>query len=406
MNELLKRSARLLSALLVFAVLADSAWAQVIDTGLFTQNRARQCSTDTACIGGDPTLLVTSDFDLSDTGQVSTQVNIPELGAQGASSAGFDGEALTPAISTYAYTSGPQRYTISTFGFQRYEFLESGQVTLDGTLTYSQSGESSPRSENPRGRVFGSFMAFQFDDDQFDASRCNLFIDYSQSNIAGSLRTCVTRNGESLGSTTIHFDGLYNVQSVNFPSSDTAVSNGSEQAQLVVSGNAGDVFFVGASLSVLAHLGGWADTGNTLRIKVDNPAILEPAFNEQSFVPASPRMASIDIKPGDEDNCVNINGAGVIPVGILGSDALDVFDLDPYSLRFGGMDVRIRGKKGPLCHTDYVDGDNYLDMVCQFEDDPSQWLPGIGEATVMGAKYDGTLFQGTDTICIVPEKAK
>ena len=388
-----------LAALVAFP---ESLLAQVIDTGLFTQNNIRQCNTDTSCIGGDPSIQRTSDFDLSATGQVSTQVNIPELGAQAATSAGYNGVALTPAMSAYAYTDGPQRYTLATFGFQKYTFLESGQVTLTGTITYSHTGQISPTSVNPRGRVSASFMSFQFDDNEFDAVDCNLFSSYTVWNVSGTLNSCVTWNGQPFGNITIEFAGLQNVQIVDFSIPNSTVSNGSEQAQLVVNGNAGDVFFLGANLRIQAHLGGWADTGNTLTFEVDNPEILQPAFDEQSFEPAPPRLVGIDIKPGDGENCFNVNGAGVIPVGILGGDALDVLDVDTYSLTFGGLSVRVRGQKGPLCHIDDLNGDLFADMVCQFEDVTAEWSAGDGRATLMGTKFDGSEFSGTDAICIVP----
>lgn len=395
-----------LMLLAILAVISETLHAQPIDTGLFTQNRVRQCSTDTACIGGDPTIQVSSDFDLTETGQVFTQVNIPELGAQAATSAGYSGEALSPAMSAYAYTAGPQRYTLGTFGFQKYTFIESGQVTITGTITYSHTGQIFPASENPRGRVSASFVSFQFDDNEFDAADCNLFVafgaNYAATNIAGLLNSCVSRNGQSFGNLTIDFVGLQNVQVVDFSFPITTVIDGSEQAQLVVNGSAGDVFFLGANLGVVAHLGGWADTGNTLTFEVDNPEILQPSFDQQSFLPASPRTVGIDIKPGDDDNCFHVNGAGVIPVGILGGDALDVMDVDTYSLRFGGLSVRMRGQKGPLCHIDDLNGDLFEDMVCQFEDVAAEWSAGEGEATLMGAKYDGSRFAGTDAICVVP----
>ena len=42
------------------------------------------------------------------------------------------------------------------------------------------------------------------------------------------------------------------------------------------------------------------------------------------------------------------------------------------------------------------------DLVCHFEDDSANWLPGYGEATLTGSLLDGTEFEGTDTICVSP----
>ena len=117
---------------------------------------------------------------------------------------------------------------------------------------------------------------------------------------------------------------------------------------------------------------------------------------------AGPESVAIDIKPGSDPNCFNINGHGVIPVAMLGSETFDVMAIDQGSLSFGGLDVRVRGNKGPLCSVDYSDGDAFLDLVCQFEDDATNWDPGDDDATLTGALLDGTEFEGTDSICVVP----
>ena len=111
---------------------------------------------------------------------------------------------------------------------------------------------------------------------------------------------------------------------------------------------------------------------------------------------------TIDIKPGSDPNCFNINGHGVVPVAILGASDFEVNDVDVTTLLFGGLDVRIRGNKGPLCGWDYINDDGLLDLVCHFEDSAASWAPGAGEATLTGELYDGTPFEGTDSICIVP----
>ena len=110
----------------------------------------------------------------------------------------------------------------------------------------------------------------------------------------------------------------------------------------------------------------------------------------------------IDIKPGSDPNCFNINGSGVVPVAILGSEDFHVKDVDQSTLSFGGLDVRVRGKNRPLCNVEYSNGDEYLDLVCHFEDDADSWSPGDGEATLTGNLSDLTEFEGTDSICVVP----
>jgi len=116
----------------------------------------------------------------------------------------------------------------------------------------------------------------------------------------------------------------------------------------------------------------------------------------------SASQVGIDIKPGSDPNCFNINGHGVIPVAILGSESFDVTQIDQATLLFGGLVVRVRGNKGPLCNVDYSDGDAFLDLVCHFEDDSTNWNPGEGDATLTGSLFDDTAFEGSDSICIVP----
>jgi len=110
----------------------------------------------------------------------------------------------------------------------------------------------------------------------------------------------------------------------------------------------------------------------------------------------------IDIKPGSDLNCFNVDGHGVLSVAVIGSDDLDVQNINVESLRFGGLKVRVRGNKAALCSFEYINDDEIPDLVCQFDDDPDSWEPGEGEAALTGELYDGTRFKGTDSICIVP----
>ena len=112
---------------------------------------------------------------------------------------------------------------------------------------------------------------------------------------------------------------------------------------------------------------------------------------------------AIDIKPGSDPNCFNVNGHGVIPVAVFGSANFVVADVDFGSLKFGSFMVRMRGNKGPLCSFEFVNDDEFEDLVCHFEDDgQDSWEPnGNATATLMGATIGGASFEGTDSICVV-----
>ena len=125
-------------------------------------------------------------------------------------------------------------------------------------------------------------------------------------------------------------------------------------------------------------------------------------------VGAAVKTVAIDVKPGSDPNCFNLNGHGVIPVAILGTNEFDVasVNIDPdavNALAFNGLQVRVRGKKGPLCAIEDTNGDGVTDLVCHFEDEPSQWVEGTElSATMTGELVDGTPIEGADSICIVP----
>lgn len=114
------------------------------------------------------------------------------------------------------------------------------------------------------------------------------------------------------------------------------------------------------------------------------------------------QVVEIDVKPGAEPNCFNVNGHGVIPVAILGGPDVDVANIEQSSLSFGELAVGVRGNKFPTCSAEHVDGDEYIDLVCQFVDDSSAWVAGSEEAILQGALLDGTPIVGTDTICLKP----
>lgn len=286
-----KRSPRSLGLVAAAAALLlfETASAIPFDAGIFTQNHLRQCSGPARCIGGDPSLQFISDSDRGVAGSVGTQVIGPSIGTQSATAAGYDGSGFTPAISAYAFTDGPYRYTLSTFGLQRYEFVADGQVTLSGTLTFSQSGQTAPSSRNPRGLIVGSFMTFQMLNDVFDPQNCNLYNLLSGPGVvneAGAIASCLRLNGQNAFGITVDFAGLQNFRESIFAIGNDPVANGALANSLTVSGNAGDVFYLATSLGIRAHLGGFADSRNTLTVGIDQPAIVNAAFRSNTFVRA------------------------------------------------------------------------------------------------------------------------
>lgn len=114
-------------------------------------------------------------------------------------------------------------------------------------------------------------------------------------------------------------------------------------------------------------------------------------------------LVDIDIKPGSDPNCFNNDGHGVIPVAILGAADFDVTQVDPSTVQLEGLSVASKGKSGKLmAHIEDVNGDGFDDLVLQIEDVAGTFTSGSGTATLTGNLFDGTPFEGSDDICVVP----
>ena len=172
-------------------------------------------------------------------------------------------------------------------------------------------------------------------------------------------------------------------------------------------GSAGDLFITGDACDAAADL----TQPGYYEFKVQGAGILRVELRATGFDPnvgfdsiSFTLDVGIDIKPQSDPNCFNITGHGVIPVAILGSSTFDVLNINEATVLFDGLEVRVRGSKGPLCSIEDSNGDSFPDLICHFEDNPDNWevLEGDTTATVSGELLDGTLFEGTDSICIVP----
>lgn len=121
----------------------------------------------------------------------------------------------------------------------------------------------------------------------------------------------------------------------------------------------------------------------------------------QMFVPVA-----VDIKPGGDQNSINLCSNGAVPVAIFGSDTFDVFDIKTDTLRFAEASVKVVGKKDPhsLCRYDDVNGDSVIDLVCHFITTDIAGIDGeTTSAAVNGELLDGTAIKGEDGVNIVKD---
>lgn len=113
----------------------------------------------------------------------------------------------------------------------------------------------------------------------------------------------------------------------------------------------------------------------------------------------------IDIKPGSDDNSINLGSNGVIPVAILSSDTFDATTVNPETVTLAGAGVAIRGNGNKyLANQDDVNGDGLIDLVCKIETE--NLVPGTfqdGGAFLTGTTTNGEAIEGFDLITIVPQ---
>ena len=117
------------------------------------------------------------------------------------------------------------------------------------------------------------------------------------------------------------------------------------------------------------------------------------------FATPAQKQKTVDIKPGD-DGCINNNGHGVIPVAILGRTGFDVRDIVPSTVMLEDLKVKVKRNGQPQVSYKDVNNDGLEDLVALIEDEAGVLDPSATTAKVTALLFDGTLFEGTDSICV------
>jgi hypothetical protein len=113
-------------------------------------------------------------------------------------------------------------------------------------------------------------------------------------------------------------------------------------------------------------------------------------------------LVEVDIKPGSSINNIKLETAGVIPVAVLSSETFDATQLDPTTIKLSGASIKFAGRsRRYLVHDEDVNGDGFLDLVCQVETKELALEEGQTEAVLSGQTATGITIYGSDVINIV-----
>jgi len=107
----------------------------------------------------------------------------------------------------------------------------------------------------------------------------------------------------------------------------------------------------------------------------------------------------IDIRPDQEDNPVEPDAQGVIPVAVLGTELVNVYDIVPGTLRFGPAEARL----ARAARYEDVDLDGHVDLVAKFRIEDTGIEFGDTQACLSGT-IAGTPFLACDAIRTVPRR--
>ena len=110
-----------------------------------------------------------------------------------------------------------------------------------------------------------------------------------------------------------------------------------------------------------------------------------------------PIEVQIDIKPGSDQNSINLKSRGVVPVAILTTDDFDAATIDPASVTFAGA-APVRW------NLEDVDNDGYDDMILHFRTQELDLDQDSTEATLTAHLLTQAIVSGTDEVRIVSSK--
>ncbi len=147
-----------------------------------------------------------------------------------------------------------------------------------------------------------------------------------------------------------------------------------------------------------------AETG-TFTTPPDNPTPVVVLVGEEEITVdpgEAAKFVDIDIRPGSDDNLINLGSNGNIPVAIFSTDTFDATTVDPLTVTLADAQVRVKGKGVAQASQEDVNGDGLTDLLVHVDTEGLQLTVGATSTTLEGFTFGGQLIKGSDVVTVVP----
>ena len=126
-----------------------------------------------------------------------------------------------------------------------------------------------------------------------------------------------------------------------------------------------------------------------------------------SLVASAARQIDIDVKPRSRRNLLLPDLRQSILVAILGSDDLDIRDIDESSLRLGPGEAEPVARRGRRAtRRGYANRDRQLDLLARFDVRDTGVAYGDDEVCLVAETNDGETLEGCDAIQTLPDRLR
>jgi len=112
-----------------------------------------------------------------------------------------------------------------------------------------------------------------------------------------------------------------------------------------------------------------------------------------------PDRVFIDIQPNSSANNVNASGKDQISVAVLSSLTFDAGTVDRSSVAFGRTGVEAPAV-GCSAHLTDVNGDGLPDLICNFDEAKTGFLPSDSTGYLTGRTISGNAVRGFDAVSV------